>query len=110
MLAALKVGEVEVVPAEFDPRDCEATGAWWWEGKRLHLRVRRDEAQGGYFRQVLHELIHAHLHDPLLKIVAGELHEAALRGVEDACVKHAEKHRGVYERWRVAIATKMEAS
>ncbi len=112
MLANIRVGVVEVRPAVLDPSDCDAKCEWGWVGGVLHLKIKRDDAQGGYVRQVVHESIHAHLHDSLATLLSGELHEGALRGIEDACMKHLEKRRNrrVYERWRVAIAAKMEGA
>lgn len=110
MLANLRIGEVVVIPAELDPAKLEAHCEWSWVNGRLHIKTWRDEAQGGFVAQTLHEVVHAHLHDALAKIFDehDELHEAALRGVEQACVKHLEKRRSRFEQWRRAISEKME--
>jgi len=109
MLDSFKRGVVTVTEAAMPSNDCEATVAWEWVGSRLHLDVRRDGSQGGYVRQILHELLHAHLHDSLRELLKGELHEGALRGIEDACMKHIDKHPRTHDRWRKAVTEKMEA-
>ena len=109
MLNTLKQGHVELTSVSFDPRKKSADCAYEWQGSKLHARIRVDAAQDGALGAVLHELIHAHLDEPLSAVMDKGLVEHAIYGIEVCLVKWLEKHPRQYEIWRAAIAEKQEA-
>jgi hypothetical protein len=97
-------------PASLDPRVCSAACQYETEGKRTTkiATILIDHAQDGAVTLVVHELLHPLLDEQLEAFLNAELAEMAIRGIEEGLLKALSKNPREYEKWRNAIACKVE--
>ena len=65
-------------------------------------------SQDGAVTLVIHELLHPLLDEQLEEFLNAEVAEFAIRGIEEGLLKALSKNPREYEKWRNAIARKVE--
>ena len=97
-------------PASLDPQICSAACQYETEGKPTTkaATILIDHAQDGAVTLVIHELLHPLLDEQLEAFLNAELAEMAIRGIEEGLLKALSKNPREYEKWRNAIACKVE--
>jgi hypothetical protein len=95
-------------PASFSPKDCSAACSYEAGTRKPNATILIDHTQDGALTMVVHELLHPLLDDLLGTFLNDELAEFAISGIEDGMLAKLKKNAREYERWRNAIARKVE--
>jgi hypothetical protein len=96
-------------PTSFSPEDCSASCCYESGTRKPNAVILIDHTQDGALTMVVHELLHPLLDDLLGTFLNDELAEFAISGIEDGMLAKLKKNSREYERWRNAIARKVEA-
>jgi hypothetical protein len=99
---------VKLTPASFSPEDCSAACHYEAGTRKPNATILIDHAQDGAVTMVVHELLHPLLDDLLEGFLNPELAEFAITGIEEGMLRALKKNAREYERWRNAIARKVE--
>ena len=100
---------VKIAPTSFSPEDCSAACSYDTGTRKPNATILIDHTQDGALTMVLHELLHPVLDDLLEAFLNAELAEFAISGIEEGMLRALKKNAPEYERWRNAIARKVEA-
>jgi hypothetical protein len=100
---------VKVSPASFSPKDCSAACSYESGTRKPNAVILIDHTQDGAITMVVHELLHPLLDELLETFLNDELAEFAISGIEEGMLRALKKNAREYERWRNAIARKVEA-
>jgi hypothetical protein len=114
MLKAFRQPTVVVKCKALNPKERSAESEYSWEDGKLHMTLWIDKAQDGDIQNVTHEVIHplidAVLWDGPEAIFSKQVGEWAIYGVGFRLHEWLVKHPKEYERWRNAIARKVETA
>jgi len=99
---------IELRAASFSPRDCSAACSYEVGARKPKAIILIDHTQDGALTLVVHELLHPILDEQLESFLNPELAEFAISGIEEGMLRALKKNAAEYERWRNAIARKVE--
>jgi hypothetical protein len=100
---------VTLTTASFSPTDCSAACHYESGTRKPNAAILIDHTQDGALTMVVHELLHPLLDEPLGAFLNTELVEFAISGIEEGMLRKLKNNAHEYERWRNAIARKVEA-
>jgi hypothetical protein len=100
---------VVISPASFSPADCSAACHYEAGTRKPNATILIDHTQDGALTMVVHELLHPLLDDLLGAFLNDELAEFAINGIEEGLLTKLKKNGREYERWRNAIARKVDS-